>query len=98
MRTLRFTGALLIAIGVTSPALAQQAGGVRGACMNDLKTLCGSVQPGGGRIRDCIRAHRAQLSEGCKVALAERFMQRRMNRGGRGLYSEPIKPDGKQED
>ena len=72
---------LVIAIGVTIPTLAlAQQGSVRAACMNDIKTLCGDVQPGGGKIRGCIREHRAQLSDGCKGALAER-MARRQNRG-----------------
>jgi hypothetical protein len=76
---------LVIAIGVTIPSLAlAQQGSVRGACTNDIKTLCGSIQPGGGRIRECIREHRAQLSDGCKVALAERISQRRQERGDRG--------------
>ena len=76
---------LVIAIGMTIPTLAlAQQGGVRGACKTDIQTLCGSVQPGGGRIRDCIREHRAQLSEGCKVALVERLSQRRQERGARG--------------
>ena len=81
---------LVIAIGMTIPTLAlAQQGGVRGACMTDIKTLCGSVQPGGGRIRDCIREHRAQLSDGCKMALMERMMQLREGRGERG----PARPD-----
>jgi hypothetical protein len=82
---------LVIAIGVTIPTLAlAQQGGVRGACITDIKTLCGSVQPGGGRIRECFREHRAQLSDGCKVALAERRAERRQNKGAQG--SEAPKP------
>jgi len=81
---MRITRTLVIAIGMTIPtlALAQQSP-VRAACMNDIKTLCGSVEPGRGQIRECIREHRAQLSEGCKTALAERMSQRR-ERGDRG--------------
>ena len=82
---MRFIGTLVIAVGLTLPTLASaQQGGVRGACMSDIKTLCGSVQPGGGRIRDCIREHREQLSSGCKMALVERIQQRRESRGERG--------------
>ena len=50
------------------------------ACRNDLKALCGSVQPGGGRIRDCMREHRAQLSNACKLAIADRMLERVGNR------------------
>ena len=93
---MRFTPTLVIAIGMTIPTLAlAQQGGIRGACMNDIKTLCGDVQPGGGRIRECFRAHRENLSAGCKVALAERMLQRQ-SRQGRGGNSPT--PDGQQED
>ncbi len=88
---------LVIAVGVTLPTLAlAQQGGVRGACMNDIKTLCGSVQPGGGRIRECFREHREQLSSGCKVALADRMLQRREGRGerGQGRPGGPAGPGG----
>ena len=88
---------LVIAVGVTLPTLAfAQQGAVRGACMNDIKTLCGSVQPGGGRIRDCIREHRGQLSGGCKMALADRMLQRREGRGerGQGRPGGPASPGG----
>ena len=82
MRFLRF---MFITIGIVLPNFAQaEPGPARGACMNDIKTLCGGVQPGGGRIRNCIKEHRAQLSQGCKMAIAERMMERRQNRQGAG--------------
>jgi len=85
----------VIAIGVTLPTLAlAQQGAVRGACMSDIKTLCGAVQPGGGRIRECFEEHRAQLSQGCKVALADRMLQRRESRGERGQ----TRPGGPKQD
>ena len=70
----------IISIGVIAPALALAAGPLQGACANDIKTLCGSVQPGGGRIRDCIREHRAQLSVTCKAAIADRMLERAANK------------------
>ena len=68
---------LLVAVGifVTVPALAQ-GGLMQGACMNDIKSLCGSIQPGGGRVRDCMRDHRTQLSIACKAAIADRMLER----------------------
>ena len=48
-------------------------GPLQEACRNDVKTLCGSIQPGGGRIRDCMMEHRAQISNSCKLAIAERI-------------------------
>jgi cysteine rich repeat protein len=81
---MRFTRTLVIAIAVAIPTLAlAQQGGVRGACMNDIKTLCSGVQPGGGRVRECFKVHREQLSSGCKLALADRMLAR-LGRQGRG--------------
>ncbi len=51
----------------TSVATAQRGGG--GACAADIKKLCGSVQPGEGRIRACIQEHLGELSEGCQARL-----------------------------
>jgi hypothetical protein len=69
--------ALMVAVGVLVPVLALADGSpMRGACMNDVKSLCGSIQPGGGRIRDCMREHRAQLSITCKAAIADRMLER----------------------
>jgi hypothetical protein len=44
---------------------------VHEACQPDVERLCKDVPPGGGRIRQCLRAHRAELSDGCKTAIAE---------------------------
>ena len=41
---------------------------LRSACGGDIKALCSSVQPGGGRIRDCMKQHSSQLSAACKAA------------------------------
>jgi hypothetical protein len=75
MRSMRI---LVISIGVITPALALAAGPLQ----RDIKTLCGSVQPGGGRIRDCIRQHRAELSVTCKAAIADRMLERAANKTG----------------
>jgi hypothetical protein len=44
---------------------------VREACHADVERLCSDVKPGGGRIRECLRAHHADLSDGCKAAIKE---------------------------
>ncbi len=41
----------------------------RQACAADMKQFCGSVQPGGGRIAQCMRDNAAKLSSGCRDAL-----------------------------
>jgi hypothetical protein len=72
------------AIVVSLPAFAlAQSGPLQGSpCMSDVKTLCGAIQPGGGRIRDCMQEHRAQLSIACKVTIADRMLERRGRTSG----------------
>lgn len=43
---------------------------LRSACGGDIRSLCGGVQPGGGRIMQCIAANAASLSPECKDVLA----------------------------
>jgi hypothetical protein len=59
---------------VPGAALAEP--GHHGPCMQDLKSYCAGVQPGEGRIRHCMHEHRAQLSAGCKIAIANRVLER----------------------
>ena len=65
---------------------------LRGACGEDMKTLCGSVQPGGGRLRDCMREHRAQLSNACKVAIADRMLERSASKAASSSAPEHQRP------
>jgi len=44
---------------------------LRKQCEPDAKRLCHFVIPGGGRIYRCLEAHNADLSDGCRKALAE---------------------------
>ena len=46
-----------------SVAAAQQAGK---PCAGDVKTLCGGIQPGEGRIKACIKSHLTELSPSCQ--------------------------------
>lgn len=36
-----------------------------GACRPDVEKFCSGVEPGGGRIIECLREHKAQLSPDC---------------------------------
>ena len=47
-----------------------QSGGV-GACVADIKNVCGSIEPGGRRIATCLKEHVTDLSDVCKARLAE---------------------------
>ena len=52
---------------------------VREACKSDIAQFCGNVKPGGGRIRDCLKAHAANLSDACKAAIKEAREHRPQN-------------------
>jgi len=54
-----------------APAAAAAAGPVVEACKADVQTLCPGVQPGDGRIKQCMTKNRSKLSDGCKAALKE---------------------------
>ena len=45
------------------------ASAVTGACLSDAKALCAGVQPGGGKIRACLKTHLKDLSEGCQTVV-----------------------------
>ncbi len=44
---------------------------LRDACAEDVRTFCSGIEPGGGRIAQCLKKHRDQLSSTCKTALAK---------------------------
>lgn len=41
----------------------------QGACAAELEKFCKDVQPGRGRIQQCLTGHEAELGEACKDAL-----------------------------
>ena len=44
---------------------------LRSACGADVRTICGGVAPGGGRIVRCLATNAAQLSPACKDVLSQ---------------------------
>jgi hypothetical protein len=57
----------------TQPGMAPRgadATGMRTACAFDFQRLCRGVQPGGGRVVQCLLANRDALSPACGAALA----------------------------
>ena len=63
----------LIALTGVAPSLAD----VRTACKQDLETFCKNVKPGGDRIVKCMGENRAKLSAACKLAIADRTLEKR---------------------
>ncbi len=56
----------------TAPGQPKQLAPAGAACKADVQRLCAGVQPGGGRIRACMRQHQQDLSAGCKAAISHR--------------------------
>jgi hypothetical protein len=44
---------------------------LRSACSADVRSLCGGVAPGGGRIIQCLATQAASISPACKQVLAQ---------------------------
>jgi Cysteine rich repeat len=60
---------LVVCAAAAQSALAQdQLAAIRAACAEDAQKLCAEVQPGGGRIVACLKAHKESLSDRCKKA------------------------------
>ena len=48
-----------------------RAAAVGKACRADAQQFCSDVEPGNGTIADCMKSHAADLSEGCRAAIAK---------------------------
>jgi hypothetical protein len=60
---------LVVCAAAAQSALAQdQLAAIRAACAEDAQKLCAGVQPGGGRIVACLKAHKDSLSDQCRKA------------------------------
>jgi hypothetical protein len=55
-----------------APVNGKHKGKGKGACAQDVQTLCAGVERGGGRIRKCLSEHADQVSPACKAAQEER--------------------------
>jgi len=72
-------GGLLAAPVVTAAdaASAPDGGEAMRACKADAEKLCSGVKPGEGRIKECLKEHRKDLSPECKKEIAEARKQRK---------------------
>ncbi len=69
-------------LALTFTGSAHAAGEMHAACLQDIKTLCAGIKPGGGAIRECMHVHKEQISEGCKVAIAEKMLSKEPHTNG----------------
>jgi len=67
---MRFAASVLIMSLAAGSAAAADVAALRDACKADVESLCPGVQPGGGRIKECLKANKDKVSQGCKTAIA----------------------------
>jgi Cysteine rich repeat len=67
LKPLTCIAAIGAALLMTHSALA--ASGVAKVCAADIKAQCADVKPGGGKLKDCVKAHFSDLSADCQVAI-----------------------------
>jgi len=65
------TSSLFLAAMLLLPSSMASSAEVTGACLKDAKAQCPGVQAGGGKIRDCLKTHIADLSDECKDVLVK---------------------------
>jgi hypothetical protein len=68
---LLFAGAGLAAAQQPANNQMMMSGAVKQACAGDVKTLCPGVEPGGGRLMQCLHENSAKVSPKCKTTLGE---------------------------
>jgi hypothetical protein len=55
---------------LATPTLAGPAdNGLATYCKADIERLCAGVEPGGGRLLQCLKGHKEEMSVGCAQAL-----------------------------
>jgi hypothetical protein len=92
MQPIRLSLAALAIVLAVAPAAFAQSGEAKAtlsACKGDIEKLCASVQPGGGRIGECLKAHRDQVSVGCKLAIAQDVAAHRQGATGAAAPQQP---------
>jgi Cysteine rich repeat len=67
---LRSLAVAALSLSALMPAFAAREGnGMMQACRADFGKFCKSVQPGGGRVVECLKQHEAELAPACKQTL-----------------------------
>jgi Cysteine rich repeat len=78
MFRLKVLAAVVILLLPASTVMAQSkaAMATMRACKPDIARFCSQVPPGDGRIKACMKQNMHQLSEPCKEALFQAWLQR----------------------
>ena len=63
------TSSVFLAAMLLLPSMASAE--LTGACLSDAKKLCPGVEPGGGKIRECLKTNIKDLSDECKDVLVK---------------------------
>jgi hypothetical protein len=63
----KYLVAVVMAAAFTTTTAAEQ----QGACKDDVAKLCKDVQPGEGRVLQCLKEHQADVSPACKNRLKQ---------------------------
>ena len=69
VRELAIAATSAIALLSLSNAAQAQMADLTKYCKADVERLCPGVEPGGGRIVKCLKAHKMDMSVGCAMAL-----------------------------
>ncbi len=89
MRTLTCIAAFGAALFM-NPVFAQST--VAKACAADIKAQCADVKPGGGALKDCVKAHFSDLSADCQVAIVRAAAVGRACKGDVKQFCADVKP------
>jgi Cysteine rich repeat len=68
VKTWTFVVALGAALTLSGGAFAAPSTIAR-ACAKDIKSVCGDVKPGAGKLKACVESHFADLSSDCQIAI-----------------------------
>ncbi|HZZ61113.1 MAG TPA: cysteine rich repeat-containing protein [Roseiarcus sp.] len=62
------------------------------ACAKDVKSVCGAVKPGGGKLAACMKEHFSQLSTDCQIAMVKAAAVGRACKADMTKYCGDVKP------
>jgi hypothetical protein len=68
MKALLMGAALGAALLLASPGAYAAPSALARACAKDVKSVCGDVKPGGGKLAACMKEHFSDLSTDCQIA------------------------------